>query len=118
MRAGLRDARFSFADPVTGQALIDLYYTGPNTNVSQRRVYALASVTGEDPGVYAILDELVAVPYTLTGITTSDQRVYELASVTHELSPEWRSERIVHKEGVLFLRLINHRVVYAESRVS
>jgi hypothetical protein len=118
MRAGLNDARFSFADPMSGQALVDLYYTGPNASVSQRRVYLLASVTGEDPGVLAILDELVAVPYTLTGITASDQRVYDLASITLEVSPRWLPARMVHKEGVLFLRLINNQVVYAENRFS
>jgi hypothetical protein len=118
IRAGLNDARFSFADPVVGQALVDVYYTGPTASVSQRRVYVLASVTGEDPGIYAILDELVAVPYTLTGITTSDQRISDLASMTREVSPRWLPARIVHKEGVLFLRLSNNQVAYAESRFS
>jgi hypothetical protein len=116
IRAGLNDARFAFANPVTGRPLVDLYYTGPNAN--QRRIYELAAVTGEDPGIYAILDELVAVPYTLAGITTSDQRISDLASMTREVSPRWLPARIVHKEGVLFLRLSNNQVAYAESRFS
>jgi hypothetical protein len=100
---------------VTGDAVVDLYFTGPSASPSHRRAYALSAITNEEGPLVAMAQQMVAVCYTVRGIDPLRQREIELIRINN---PETAvSEAAAYREyhGILFLHLEGDMLVQVEN---